>query len=393
MRDSERDFSNGNLCQTEGSRRSARICMPTWRKFIRKAARGGLYQAQDVLQSVNDVDLVCVEARRGFLRSEKLLRRLARRDISGRLIFTNPRLKRVRLKQEYELFIAVCQDFSDLFYVNAIEGWKDQCKVSVCYIDELWASSVPGFKHWIHALRRFDHVVLGLSGSVNAVSAAIGRPCHFVPGGVDAIRFSPYPQAPLRPIDVYSIGRKSEGVHQSLLTLAARKEIFYVYDTVVDAGDMQLLDYRQHRDLLANIAKRSRYFVVGPAKMGVSEETKGLIEIGYRYFEGAAAGAVLIGQAPDCDTFRELFNWPDAVIEIQTDGSDVAEVLSRLAAQPDRVYEIGRRNASEALLRHDWVYRWKQILDIAGLKPQAAMDARVKRLKELAEIAEQGNQC
>jgi hypothetical protein len=48
---------------------------------------------------------------------------------------------------------------------------------------------------------------------------------------------------------------------------------------------------------------------------------------------------------------------------------------------------MSRRNAAEALLRHDWVYRWKQILEIAGLKPTMAMEARERRLLELAEMA------
>ena len=77
----------------------------------------------------------------------------------------------------------------------------------------------------------------------------------------------------------------------------------------------------------------------------------------------------MIGQVPKCDAFQATFDWPDAVIEIRTDGSDVAEVLSGLAAQPERLRDISRRNSMQALLRHDWAYRWKKILGIAGLRP------------------------
>ena len=94
-----------------------------------------------------------------------------------------------------------------------------------------------------------------------------------------------------------------------------------------------------------------------------------------------------MGDAPDCETFRRAFDWPDAVIEIRPGSSDAAEVLAELAAQPERLQEISRRNAAEALLRHDWVYRWKEILAIAGLEPTRAIVARETRLKELAELA------
>jgi hypothetical protein len=113
-------------------------------------------------------------------------------------------------------------------------------------------------------------------------------------------------------------------------------------------------------------------------------EIQGQIEVGYRYYEGAAAGTVMVGQAPECQPFRDMFDWPDAVIEIQPDGSDVEDVLSDLAAHPGRMLEISRRNAQGALLRHDWVYRWKEVLRIAGLTPAPALEAREKKLKELA---------
>jgi RNA polymerase subunit RPABC4/transcription elongation factor Spt4 len=166
--------------------------------------------------------------------------------------------------------------------------------------------------------------------------------------------------------------------------MAAKKEIFYVYDTF-HATDAQVKDYRQHREMFANMAKRSRYFFVAPAKAYKPEEIKGQIEVGLRYYEASAAGAIMLGQVPYCESFNTMFDWPDAVIEIKPDGSDVADVLESLAAQPERLLEISRRNAIEALLRHDWVYRWKKILDIAGLKPTTELGIRENRLKQMAE--------
>jgi hypothetical protein len=135
------------------------------------------------------------------------------------------------------------------------------------------------------------------------------------------------------------------------------------------------------------MARRSRLFIVGPAKLGVPEETRGQQEVGYRFFEGSAAGAVLVGQSPDCDSFKELFGWPDAVINVRPDGADTTAVLAALEAQPERLRAISQRNSIEALYRHDWVYRWKEILAIAGLNPTPQVDARIKHLHALAEIA------
>jgi hypothetical protein len=80
-----------------------------------------------------------------------------------------------------------------------------------------------------------------------------------------------------------------------------------------------------------------------------------------------------------------MFNWQDAVVEIQADGSDVADDISMLADQPERLMEISRRNAVEPLLRHDWTYQWKKILDIVGIEPAPQLEVRENRLKQLAE--------
>jgi len=362
----------------------ARVLMPTWRKFMPIAARGLPYEAQDVFAAVDDVDLVALEPGSGFRWKQMWQRRLLWRDITKRLAYLNPGLKRVRLQKDYDLLVQVCTSWWDLFYINAIDGWTDRCRTKICILDELWVGWLPLFKYWLPALRRFDHLFVAYEGTAKPLSEAVGRPCHFLPSAVDVLRFSPFPNPPARAIDVYSMGRRWDGVHRSLLELSRSKEIFYIYDTAQDAGDMKLQDPAQHRSMLGNLAKRTWFFMVAPAKMGVPEETFGQIEIGYRYFEGAAAGTIMLGKAPECPAFGRLFDWPDPVIPIQPDGSDIVETIRRLRLNPERLQEMSRRNAVEALLRHDWVYRWEQILNVAGMKPVPALANRKKLLQDLA---------
>jgi hypothetical protein len=300
------------------------------------------------------------------------------------LIYQNPGLKKVRLTQEYDLFLARCHYNHDFIHINAIEGWKDHCKVSVCWIDEFWAAEIAQYEPLLHALRQFDHVFVGCQGTVESLSKAIGKPCHWVSGAVDTLRFSPYPNPPARVIDVYSIGRRREGVHKELSRAAASGSMFYLHDTF--GGSLSdVHDFREHRNLFANVAKRSKYFLVAPGKLNLPNETRGQEEIGHRYYEGAASGACLIGEAPKSPAFATMFPWPDAVMEVQPDGSDVLELIASLEADPERLHAINQRNAAEALLRHDWAYRWKDVLQVAGLAPLPAMAAREQRLRELAE--------
>jgi len=358
--------------------------MPNFSAISPHAFLAGLYEAQDVLAGCDDVDIIRVETSRMFPLGKKMLWRLAYLDVSQKLVSINPGLRSVRLTKDYELFMLVCPFLRDVWYANAIEGWRDHCRTSVCWIHELWISQIPHLQYLFPLLERFDHVIIGMDGSGKALSDAVGRRCYETPFGVDAIRFSPYPEPPSRVIDVYSVGRRWEGIHQRLRESAGK--CFYIYDTLVNQSDGVTHDHSQHRDLYANIAKRSRFFMVAPGKMNCPEETQGQAAFGTRYFEGTAAGAVLLGQAPDSDSFRRYFDWPDAVIDIQPDGSDTVETISRLSADPERLREISCRNVEESLRRHDWVYRWKEILGIAGLKPMPGMQAREKRLGELAAL-------
>ena len=100
----------------------------------------------------------------------------------------------------------------------------------------------------------------------------------------------------------------------------------------------------------------------------------------------AAAGTVMIGEAPNCEAYRELFGWPEAVIQIHPDGSDVLAVLSNIGSDPERMETISRRNMKEALLHHDWVYRWNEMFRVAGIEPSPRMAARERRLRDMADF-------
>ena len=140
--------------------------------------------------------------------------------------------------------------------------------------------------------------------------------------------------------------------------------------------------------MYANVAKRSRFFLVAPGKM-VRDDVAfqvGQSELGFRYYEGAAAGAVLLGQSPQDESFQKMFNWQDAVIEARPDGTDVVEIMRKLRAEPERMQAASLRNTEQSLLRHDWVYRWTALLNLVGLAASSGMDERMHRLRALASM-------
>jgi Glycosyl transferases group 1 len=339
--------------------------------------RGPHQEFEDIICQIDSADLLAPSTERWFnVRYEA-----AKRLIWHAPVALNPGVAKIRLKEKYDLFFAICGSLVDLLMVNAVENWKDAARTSICLVDELWIKELPGYKYMLDMLAKFDYVMLYYSQSVKPVSAATGRECFFVPPGIDTIAFSPYPEVPRRVIDVYSIGRRSQVTHESLLRMVKDGGAVYLYDTIAGGSAINL---REHRMLLANMAKRSRYFIVNPALVDRPDKRGDQVEMGNRYFEGAASGAIMIGERPRNEEFNRLFDWPDAVLDLPYDSPSIDMLIGEVDREPDRQERMRRNNVVNALMRHDWAYRWESVLKVAGLAPMQGLLERKARLNHLA---------
>jgi hypothetical protein len=164
----------------------------------------------------------------------------------------------------------------------------------------------------------------------------------------------------------------------------------YFYDTISSHGakyGLTAFDYKQHRFLLSNLLKRSKCFVTFPGRFDELRTTGGEEVIGARYFEGAAAGALMIGHQPQNQLFREFIFWPNAVIELDSHSAPIEKVIRDIVAQP--TCDAQRRdNIVHSLLHHDWAYRWEIVLGLAQLPALSGLLDRKRRLKELSTLVQ-----
>lgn len=356
-----------------------RICMLSMRNLQGLVSRCNDYEFEDVVCAIDDVDFFAPQPNRFYPVGEKIANRSSRHAHVNSI---NPGIRNQQIANNYDLFVMKCLFLRDLTSLNALKGWRQRCRTAVCWIMESWVSELHKSKGHLKALSQFDYVFINCSASVKPIQEIIQRPCYYIPPGVDAIQFSPYPDSPDRCIDVYNLGRRSTVTHEILLEMAEQRKIFYVYDTI---NKLDTSNPSQHRRLVANMAKRSRYFFVNTGKIDLSSETQKQAEIGPRFFEGIAAGTVMLGDYPDTEAFKNNFDWPDSVIRMPFDAENIEEILIDLDSQKERLEKIRKNNVTQSLLRHDWVYRWREILKIAGIEPKPALIAREKQLKELAD--------
>jgi hypothetical protein len=346
------------------------------------------YEFEDAVTELTGADRVCIgggEALEFARRTYKLARFATRSRRFAEFAAAKPSI--VRLQRDYELFFPIFNDAYELFALACIPEWRKHCRVAACFVSEIWVQQLPGYL--LELLAAFDHVFIGVSHPVEDVRRIVGRPCSYLPLATDVLRFSPYPDLPPRVINVCNIGRRSPVTHEVLIKLARERRIFYYYDTVAASGDggkqrtFSVESASEHRLLLANLLRRSRYFFANRGRINEPELERGHHEISGRFYEGAAAGTVMLGEPPETTEFRRQFDWSDAIIRFPFECPDAARILAELDADPQRLERISRDNARNAALRHDWLHRLRLVFKTLELKETRAMRAREQQLQAL----------
>jgi len=351
------------------------------------------YEFEDVISSLTDSERIDVMNRPGleFSRRAYKLARIASGSRSvARKLAPLPKAKTV-LDRDYELFFPVFSHTQELYSLETVPNWRERCGKAACYIVEVWSDRLPGYL--VELMSAFDHIFLGFHHAVDDVARMTGRPCTYLPYAVDVLRFAPNSLDAPRPINVCNIGRRSEVTHKALIEDSDRKHTFYYYDTVAASGtNLQDRTFRvdnaaEHRRMLATILKRTSFFIANRSYVNNPEFKASKDEVSARFYEGIAAGTILIGEPPRTDDFKKQFDWDDAMFHLPFDSPDVGRFLDDLGADEDRLRVARRRNVREAALRHDWLHRIQVVFDALGLRPTEQMSARAQRLSEIASAA------
>jgi hypothetical protein len=341
------------------------------------------YEFEDVVRQIESPDLWYFEPTALYPIRKRVVNRSTKCFSPAHRL--NPGIHKFKLAKTYDLGVVICQLANDLFALNAVEDLHQRCGVTVCWLEEAWVKQLNKHKGHMKLLSRFDYLFTSCSQSALKIQEATGRPCAYLAPGVDTLRFCPYPNPPERSIDVYSLGRRSEVTHKALLELAQASNLFYIYDTLETKDTKTPLE---HRDLIANLCKRASFFIANTAKIDLPTETHCQAEVGYRFFEGAASGTIMIGERPNNPMFERLFPWQDAVIHLPFHHTEIKDFLQTVKAQTQHLETLRKKGITHCLRTHDWAYRWDTILKTVGLDPRDSHGLRIHGLHGLADAVE-----
>jgi hypothetical protein len=350
--------------------------------YEREVWRCPFWEFEQIVQEIDSVDVLAPNRTRSY---EDRLRASLKLGNYLKAPLINPGIAPIHLDKDYDVFFTIIEKPGEALNIKAIKGLKQHCRKLVCWVTEFYVWNMKTHRSSLEMLKEFDEVIFMASLYEPFKTVLPGR-VQYMAAGVDAIRFCPYPNPPERCIDVLSIGRRSEKTHEALLQLARDKGLFYMYDTI---DDLHAYNLNEHRALVQNMARRSRYFIVNPGKVDRPDETGGQSEFGYRYFEAAAPGTIMIGERPKNKEFDKIFTWEDAVINLPFGSENIGEVMKELDRQAERQAKIRRENVLQSLLNHDWAHRWESVLKIAGLEPLPVLLERKQRLASLAATVQE----
>jgi len=349
-----------------------------------------LYEFEDVVQATTGAERIDATHSPAHELSRRIYK-YARRYSGSRAVATSiaPAPRVVRLRRDYDLFLPIFNHTHELYALAQIPEWRKHCRYAACYILELWSHLLPDYL--LELLVDFDVIFVGSCHVAEDIERLTGRPCRFLAGGVDVLNFAPYPEAPPRTIDVCNIGRRAPLTHRALFDLMQQRRSFvYYFDTVAASGvDNRQRTYHvdsaaEHRLLFASLLQRSRYYIANRARVNEPDLIFKGDEISNRFYEGAAAGCVMIGEPPRIEEFEREFDWPDAVIPVPFDAPEICALIAELDADPARLARIRRDNVYHAALRHDWAYRLQAVFEALGLAPTRGLIVRERQLRALA---------
>ncbi len=168
----------------------------------------------------------------------------------------------------------------------------------------------------------------------------------------------------IRFIDLFQYGRGNSDVHLHLQKNYNQKSSNRIYlHTTFSGTDVHSME--EHVDLHSRLLANSKISLCFEASN--VKRFAGRSPILYRWFEGWAAGCAIVGKKPFGKGVADLMNWEDSTFEIPDQTSEWIPFLEELLNDQERLLATSRRNYQEALLRHDWRYRIKQMFEQVGL--------------------------
>lgn len=269
----------------------------------------------------------------------------------------------------------------DVPLLERLRVLRRQAETISLWLPEVWPTQLSDPRIRFEGYAMIDHLFLGVPETMEPFRAiAPTTEVHYVPPATDVVALGGGAIDGPRSIAVLGIGRRQPEQHLRILDWAATNDEFYLYDTVSGKAH----DWRAHRRALADWYRHANIAICNYGKHDQPNLIGGLRVLPGRFFEGMAAGAVMIGMPPSIEEQRRLL---EVDIVESTETTDLVTLLDKYL-DPATARPIRIRNMALACRGHDWSHRWRAIFNHIGLPVPAGLDRRIESLAREAERLE-----
>lgn len=261
-----------------------------------------------------------------------------------------------------------------LFSIQTLEPLLSQFDLRLAYLMDSFAPN------WLtpSLLPQFDHLFV-MSSELEQALKPLGVSTSFLPLAINTASFQ-FQLAP-RWIDVIGYGRNNPAVHQQLQSQfnQATSSRLYFHSTFSQG---EVFDQREHDQLMAKLLSQSKISLCFEA----SDVRRfwGSSPLLYRWLEAWAAGCTVVGKKPFGAGVAELMDWPNSAIDLPEAAADWLPFLKALLDDPVILAQNAQRNRQQCLLRHDWRYRIKTLLETVDLPVPDLIKAQITELQQQA---------
>lgn len=345
-------------------------------------AYGTWTEAEDVLIDSADTDLVVID-RPIETRSIQVRRRVGQtlRRVAGEkaALPRSPGDSPLQaLGGRYDLAVFMAYSIWDLPLLEEMGQLRKFADNIAVWFLEAWPSSFLGGRVANEPFHTVDHIFVGMDAAVEPLAEVLGREVTYLPIATDTIRFSPQSASSSRPIDLIGLGRRRDEHHREMLKWSLDHDRFYLFDTGTVSRPR---DLTAHRDALGRWYSQSKLATCNYAKNDEVHISGDLRVMPGRLWEGLAAGAALVGLAPNEISQREIFG-RTVVHQFPEDDRELPAFLED--TRQGHAAEDVTANVRLALEGHDWAHRWKAMLDHLGLETPTALQIRIDDLADRA---------
>ncbi|WGL17720.1 glycosyltransferase [Microbulbifer bruguierae] len=208
-------------------------------------------------------------------------------------------------------------------------------------------------------IRKITHMFVPFKHSLDSFRELFQIPVSYVPMAADVVNYGGYDEGKV--FDVNGYGRQPKELTSLLSEKFNMRESDRVFLHTNHAGISAIHNLYQHRKLFWKLLRKSRISLLFDSLHTPLDRGFPFSFVPQRMFESIGAGCVVVGKRPTCPEMNELFNWPDSVIELPDDSTEMVDFIEYLLDEYD-LESVGRRNYENALALHDWRHRIQDML-------------------------------